>query len=241
MEADYTALVSAVLQQQKKLLAAKEQEQTDMLEYYTIWVHQIKTPIAAMRLILQEEDSPRSRELLAQLFRVEEYVQMVLAYLRMHSESTDFVLQEYELDKIVRQAVHRYAPMFIRKRIVLELEPISCRVLTDEKWLGFAIEQLLSNAIKYTDTGRIRIYTEGRDTLVIQDTGVGIAQEDLPRIWEKGFTGYNGRMEQRASGLGLYLVKHSLERLGHRISIVSKVGVGTTVRIDLHTEQLEKE
>lgn len=241
VEADYTALISAVLQQQKELLAAKEREQADMLEYYTIWMHQIKTPIAAMRLILQEEDSPRSRELLAQLFRIEEYVQMVLAYLRMHSESTDFVLQEYELDKIVRQAVRKYAPMFIRKKIVLELAPISSRVLTDEKWLCFAIEQLLSNAIKYTDAGSVRIYTEGTDTLVIQDTGIGIAPEDLPRIWEKGFTGYNGRVEQRASGLGLYLVKQSLNRLGHRISIVSQVGIGTTVRIDLHTEQLEKE
>ena len=123
----------------------------------------------------------------------------------------------------------------------MELEPISSRVLTDEKWLCFVIEQLLSNAIKYTDAGSVHIYTEGTDTLVIQDTGIGIAPEDLPRIWEKGFTGYNGRVEQRASGLGLYLVKHSLDRLGHRISIVSQVGLGTTVRIDLHADQLERE
>ncbi len=241
LEQDYEALLAAVLRHQMELVNAAEQAQTQMLEYYTLWVHEIKTPIAAMRLMLQEEDSARSRELLAQLFRVEEYVQMVLAYLRMHSESTDFVLQAYDLDKIVRQAVHKYAPMFIRKRIILQLEPISGQVLTDEKWLCFVVEQLLSNAIKYTDTGRVRIYMEADETLVIKDTGAGIAPEDLPRIWEKGFTGYNGRTDKRASGLGLYLVRRILTQLGHRISITSQVGRGTTVRVNLHVEPLETE
>lgn len=211
------------------------------MEYYTIWVHQIKTPIAAMRLQLQGEDSDSSRELLEELQRIEQYVEMVLTYLRLDSGSTDYVLKKYDLDDIIRQAVRKYASQFIRKKIRLTYEPLSCEVLTDEKWLLFVIEQVLSNALKYTRSGEISITLEAPKTLCIRDTGIGIAPEDLPRIFEKGFTGYNGRNDKKASGIGLYLCRRICSRLNHEIIITSKVDVGTEVRIDLDRKVLEVE
>ena len=204
-----------------------------MMEYYTLWAHQIKTPIAAMRLLLQSEDTEQNRELLAELFRVEQYVEMVLSYLRLGSTSNDFVIQKYPLESIVRQAVRKYAPLFIRKKIRLELGTLSSEVLTDEKWLCFVVEQLLSNSLKYTPKGTISIREEPGKVLVIEDTGIGIAQEDLPRIFEKGFTGKNGRSDKRATGLGLYLCRRVLEKLSHRMEIRSQPGKGTQVRLYL--------
>ena len=195
--------------------------------------HQIKTPIAAMRLIFQGDGTDQYHELQAQLFKIEQYVEMVMVYLRVGSDRTDFLLKEYELEGMVKQAVRKYASMFIRKKISVRLGQLKGKVLTDEKWLCFVIEQVISNAIKYTKDGYISIDSENETTLVIQDAGIGIAPEDLPRICEKGFTGYNGRSEKRASGIGLYLTKQILVKLGHGISFESEVGKGTIVRIEL--------
>ena len=212
-----------------------------MIDYYTLWVHQIKTPIAAMRLILQSGDLPQYKELQDQLFRIEQYVEMVLAYLRIGSNSTDFLLKKYDLENIVKQSVRKYAPMFIRKKIGVKLGNLKYKVLTDEKWLCFAIEQILSNAIKYTDEGYISIDTENETILVIKDTGIGIAPEDLPRICEKGYTGYNGRLDKRASGIGLYLTKQVLTMLGHRLSFESEIGKGTAIIINVPLRNHEEE
>ena len=209
-------------------------------DYFTLWAHQIKTPIAAMRLILQTRPENSAGELSQELFRVEQYVEMVLNYLRLDSDSTDFVFRTCDLDGIIRQCVRKYAKQFIRKKISLEYEGTDVQVLTDEKWLCFVIEQLLSNALKYTNTGSIRIFTQG-ETLVIEDTGIGIAPEDLPRVFEKGYTGYNGRTDKKATGIGLYLCKRILQKLGHEISISSVVGQGTSVSIDLSREVLRVE
>jgi hypothetical protein len=204
-----------------------------MLEYYTLWAHQIKTPIAAMELMLQQEENPDKAELRSQLFRIEQYVEMVLGYLRLDSDSTDLILQVQDLDKIVRSAIRKYASQFIRRRIGLVYEGLDKGVLTDEKWLGFVVEQILSNALKYTVSGQVSIFMEQPDTLVIQDTGIGIAPEDLPRIFEKGFTGFNGRTDQASTGIGLYLCKRVCNKLGHTLEISSQLGVGTTVRLGL--------
>ena len=190
-----------------------------------------------MRLILQNNETEEYHELQAQLFKIEQYVEMVMAYLRVGSDSTDFLLKEYELEDMVKQTVRKYAPMFIRKKISVKLGQLKYKVLTDEKWLCFAIEQILSNAIKYTNKGYILIDTENETTLVISDTGIGISPEDLPRICEKGFTGYNGRTDKRASGIGLYLTKQILTKLGHRISFESQIGKGTKVRIDMDSSK----
>lgn len=213
---------------------------SDMVDYYTMWVHQIKTPIASMHLILQKEDSEDSRRLRAELFRVEQYVQMVLCFLRLDSDFTDYVIKEYRVDDIIRPAVRRLAPQFIMKKLALEYEHTDEVALTDEKWLGFVVEQVLSNAVKYTSSGSISIKCDG-DRLVISDTGIGIAAEDLPRIFDKGYTGFNGRADRKASGIGLYLCRRICDNLGHSIKVESAAGHGTTIIIGLERDKLEVE
>ncbi len=242
VQAGYQALLQKLLLQYTDSLHASEQSEQDMISYYTLWVHQIKTPIAAMRLLLQTEENPAQAELEAELFRIEQYVDMVLGYLRVDGRSTDFVFERYSLEAIVKRAIRKYAKSFIRKKLILELYDLDCMVLTDEKWLLFVLEQLLSNALKYTGTGgTIRIYAEPGPVLVLADTGIGIAPEDLPRIFERGYTGYNGRHEQRSTGIGLYLCRRILTKLGHSISITSEIDRGTLVRISLEKPQIVSE
>ena len=212
----------------------------DMVDYYTMWAHQIKTPIASMHLILQKQDSEDSRRLRTELMRIEQYVEMVLCFLRLDSDSTDYVLKEYRLDDIIRTAIRKLAPQFIMKKLVLYYETIDKQVLTDEKWLGFVIEQVLSNAVKYTESGKVKISCEG-SKLVISDTGIGIAPDDLPRIFDKGYTGFNGRMDRKASGIGLYLCRRICNNLGHGITAESVPGQGTTIAIELERNNLEVE
>ena len=240
IEEDYRQLIRALGEEKQRQASAMDLRMSDMQDYFTLWAHQIKTPIAAMRLILQTKPENSAMEIEGELFRVEQYVEMVLNYLRLDSDSTDFVFRTCALDDIIRQCVRKYAKQFIRKRIRLEYEGTALQVLTDEKWLCFVIEQILSNALKYTAAGSIRIFTQG-ETLVIADTGMGIAPEDLPRVFEKGYTGYNGRTDKKATGIGLYLCKRILNRLGHEISISAQVGKGTRVSIDLSREELTVE
>ena len=237
IEEDYRQLIRALGEEKQRQASAMDLRMSDMQDYFTLWAHQIKTPIAAMRLILQTKPENSAMEIEGELFRVEQYVEMVLNYLRLDSDSTDFVFRTCALDDIIRQCVRKYAKQFIRKRIRLEYEGTALQVLTDEKWLCFVIEQILSNALKYTSAGSIRIFTQG-ETLVIADTGMGIAPEDLPRVFEKGYTGYNGRTDKKATGIGLYLCKRILNRLGHEISISAQVGKGTRVSIDLSREEI---
>lgn len=212
---------------------------SDMLDYYTLWIHQIKTPISAMKLILQMNDSDENRELKYELQRIEQYVEMVLCYLRLDSDSSDYVIKENDLDSIIKQAVRKFSSQFIRKKLSLVYEPVNMKVLTDEKWLLFVLEQVISNALKYTNDGSISIYVKN-STLFIADTGIGIASEDLPRIFEKGYTGCNGRIDKKASGIGLYLSKRICQKLGHTISAESSEQ-GTVISIDLSSERIEIE
>ncbi len=233
MEEDYTNLILNLNKEYKTYISKSDIAKSDMIDYYTMWVHQIKTPISAMKLLIQTSESEISSDLSSELFKIEQYVEMVLSYIRLGSNKNDFVLKEYDLDNIVRQAIRKYAPLFIRKKINLDFQPTNYKVLTDEKWLVFVIEQLLSNAIKYTNKGKISIYSLENKKLVIEDTGIGISKEDIPRIFDKGFTGYNGRTDKKATGLGLYLCKNILDKLSHKISIESEVGVKTKVILDL--------
>ena len=231
-EADYAALTAAMCSQQSRLLTQMNGRYQDMIDYYTLWAHQIKTPIASMRLSLQAEDSARSRRLLQELSRTEQYVEMVMVYIRLDGGS-DLVLRSCSVDAIVRASVRRFAGEFITHRLKLDYTPLDVSCVTDEKWLRFVVEQVLSNALKYTREGGISIYLEAPKTLVIRDTGIGIAPEDLPRIFEKGFTGYNGRGDQKASGLGLYLCRRVCAKLGHTITAESTPDHGTAIRIGL--------
>ena len=214
---------------------ANQKTLEEITDYYTMWAHQIKTPIFALRLLLQENPTV-NKEALTELFKIEQYVEMVLGYLRTEDMSSDLKLSRCALDSIIREQIHKYAGIFISKKLSLTYEGISENVLTDEKWLSFVIEQLLSNAIKYTRGGEIHIALRQPDTLLITDTGIGIAPEDLPRIFEKGFTGYNGRSDKESTGIGLYLCRRIAENLGCEISATSTVGIGTTVSLRFVSE-----
>lgn len=240
-EQAYQALLLALHTDRQKLKSDMNARYHDMTEYYTVWAHQIKTPIAAIRLALQNEDTPLSRRLTGEVGRVEQYVQMALTYLRLGSDSSDYLIRSCALDDIVRPAVRRFAGEFIQRKIQLNYQMLNYTVITDEKWLGFVVEQVLSNALKYTPQGSVSIYMEPEGVLCIRDTGIGVAPEDLPRVFEKGYTGYNGRSHRKASGLGLYLCREILTRLGHSVSAESQVDHGTTIRIDLRQHKTMQE
>ena len=236
----YQKLLRELDEVRRQVSSAADARERENMDYYTMWVHQIKTPIAAMGLLLQGDETDRGRELRSELFRIEQYVELVLSYLRLGSDSTDYVIRDHDLDSILRQAARKYATLFIRGKVSLELRPTNLRVLTDEKWLQLVVEQVLSNAVKYAPGGHVMIYA--RDArLIIEDDGVGIAREDLPRIFERGFTGCNGRMDKRATGIGLYLCRETCRRLGHTITAESEPGQGTRVIIGLERPLLEVE
>ena len=238
-DGDYQAVIRALQDEIAALGSSTAARYQDLTEYYTVWVHQIKTPITSMRLTLQNEDTPLSRKLNADLFQIEQYVEMVLAFMRLDASGSDYVFRSCGLDAVVKQSVAKFASEFIDRKISLFYEPIQGSVVTDEKWLSFVIEQLLSNALKYTRRGAIRIYLQEPLTLCIEDTGIGIAPEDLPRVFEKGYTGCNGRSDKKASGLGLYLCKRICGNLGAGIRVASEPGRGTTVYLDLEQYDLK--
>ena len=238
LEKDYQEIIRKLKEEEEYSHKKATEEYNNMVEYYTVWAHQIKTPIASMRLQLQSEDTDVARRLNGDLNRIEEYVGMVLAFLRLDSDSTDYVISEIDLDKVIKASIRKFARDFISKKLSMDYEPLNTKVLSDEKWLSFVIEQIISNAVKYTKTGGIRIYMEDPGILCIEDTGIGISEEDLPRIFENGYTGFNGRQDKRASGIGLYLCKRICDNLGHRISAVSTPGTGTRIILDLNRQDL---
>lgn len=241
-EQDYIALLDTLQQEKEAVQAKMERSYRDMVDYYTLWAHQIKTPIASMRLTLQNEDSDTARQLMEELQRIEQYVEMVLVFLRLDSDSTDYVFREIDLDRLLHDVVRKFSTQFIRRKIRLSYEPLGVKVLTDEKWLSFVVEQVLSNALKYTPAGgTITLSLQKPLTLCIKDTGIGIAPEDLPRVFEKGYTGYNGRTDKKASGIGLYLCRRICRNLGHTITAVSPKEGGTQIQIDLDHRELQVE
>lgn len=225
--------------------------QSQMRDYYSMWVHQIKTPISAMKLLLEAEreelgqlicDDEQSQYLLSdnmdsfedELFRIEEYVSMALQYQRVSSTENDFVLEKVSVDGVIRDTIKKYAKIMIRRHIGIDYSGTGQEVYTDGKWLAFMLEQILSNAIKYTPHGVVTIETaeeKDRFFITIKDTGIGIKAEDLPRVFEKGYTGYNGHADKKATGIGLYLCRQMADKLGHTIRMESEIGKGTKVWI----------
>lgn len=245
-EQDYQNIIKNLKEQNSELKSQERIFKQEMSDYYSMWVHQIKTPIAAMHVLQQtlEEEYPEEKyikEIKLELFKIEQYVEMVLTYLRMGEMSGDLKFEKYSLDAIVRQVIRKYSQMFILRKIHLQYAKTSQCIVTDEKWLQFVLEQVLSNALKYTkDGGMIFIYTEEKENkkcLVIEDSGIGIQAEDLPRVFEKGFTGYNGRADKKSTGIGLYMCKKIMERLNHQIWIESEVDKGTKVYLALAREE----
>lgn len=238
---DYQNAIRRLGNEYRNYVSESERKYENMMDYYTVWAHQIKTPISSMKLAFQGEDSTLSRRLSVDLFRIEQYVDMVLVYLRLDSEYTDYVFKECNMDEVIKNSVKKIASEFIGRKLSLEYEPEDVTVVSDSKWLGFVIGQLISNALKYTKEGGITIYFREPKVLVIEDTGIGIAAEDLPRIFEKGYTGYNGRTGGNASGIGLYLCKRICENLRIGIHAESEVGRGTKMVLDLNQYELKDE
>ena len=229
----------ALLEMDKKNRAIEEREKlNDLMDYYTLWAHQIKTPIAASSLLVGEiEDKKVKNQLEQELFKIESYVNIVLQYLRLESFHEDLVLKKENAEDLVKEIVKKYAIFFIQKGLSLSLHDLDRTIITDKKWFVVILEQVLSNSLKYTSQGGIEIYFQ-EDTLYIRDSGLGIQDADLLRVFERGFSGYNGRLTQQSSGLGLYLSKKIADELGHQISIASQVGQGTTVMISFSEKKM---
>ena len=226
----YHKIIEKLYEELEKLTQENRQKNIDMVDYYSMWVHQIKTPIAAMNFLLDNEEVDQ-KILQQELFKIERYVEMVLTYIRLDSISSDYVITKINLDEVVKDSVKKYATIFINKKIKLNYVSHETMVISDKKWLSFAFEQILGNSVKYTSTGGEITIETCENKLIIEDNGMGIKEEDLPRIFEKGFTGFNGRYEKKSSGLGLYLCKKTLDKLGHHVEISSKVGEGTRIEI----------
>ena len=235
------ALAEKLEELESELYQKKSEAQsklTDLLDYYTLWVHQIKTPIAASRLLVAEvSDREVKQQLEQEIFKIDSYTNLVLQYLRLESFHDDLVFEKVQVEDLVKDMVRKYALFFIQKGLTVNLHDLDKTIVTDKKWLLVVIEQILSNSLKYTKEGGLEIYMEGQE-LCIKDTGIGIKNSDVLRVFERGFSGYNGRLTQQSSGLGLYLSKKISEELGHQIRIESEVGIGTTVRIKFSNSNL---
>ena len=239
-ESIYRDLLETLFLEKNAAISSANKRYEDTSDYFAMWAHQIKTPITAMSLALQSSEASEKEELLEYLQRIEQYVEMALCYVHLDGDESDLVIKRHSRDDIVRQAVRRFSKQFIHRRISLVYEPLEVDVLTDEKLLVFVIEQLISNALKYTKRGSVEIALEapGVPILIIRDTGIGIAPEDLPRVFERGFTGNNGRSDKRATGIGLYLCRRICERLGSEISAKSDAS-GTELRLDLRSADVD--
>ncbi len=228
LEAEYERLLRELGEVFGELKSKHERTQSESLEYYTLWVHQIKTPIAALSLVLERMDGETAGIIKQELFKIERYADMALRYVKLSDIASDLVIEPCRLGEAVRESVKKFGIPIVYKKLKVEIGDIDATVLSDKRWLAFILEQLISNAVKYTSSGRIRICMEA-DGLAVEDSGIGIRPEDLPMIFAKGFTGRNGRMDGRASGIGLYLAKKAADALGITIRVKSRIGEGTTV------------
>ena len=242
IEYDYQELAKKLYQAKQELISKNRIAKKELLDYYGMWVHQIKTPIAALDILLQNTERMLYQldekemmqkaisvsDMKMELFKIEQYVEMALNYLRVEDISSDLVFKKHELDDMVRQVIRKYAKIFISKKIKIDFKLTKACIVTDEKWFIFVLEKIISNALKYIKKGQIFIYMKEK-SLVIEDTGIGIPAEDLPRIFEKGFTGYNGIENKKSTGIVLYLCKNIMDKLQWNITVDSEVGSGTKI------------
>lgn len=226
----YLDIINELLKENRKQVSQFQKKVSDVNDYFSIWVHQIKTPIASMKLKIDNEQMDLL-QLASDLNRIDHYVDLVLSFLKFDEEKIDLYFRKTDVDRIMRESLKKFSNDFIIKKIRLDYKLSKREVLTDEKWLSFVFDQLLSNALKYTDKGTISIYYDEDSCLCIKDSGIGIALADMERLFEKGFTGYNGRQYKKASGIGLYMCKRMCDKLNTAISIESVVNEYTLVKL----------
>ena len=207
-------------------------QKDDLNAYFLMWLHQIKTPMTVSKLLLDKPDESTTSKLKMQLMYIEQYINMAMNYLKMIDHSTDMDITQVNLDDIIKNLLKKYSLLFIHNHISLDYQSNAKYVVSDSKWLTILIEQILSNALKYTENGKISIqYLEDKHALEIKDTGIGIRSEDIPKIFDRGYSGFNGRMNEKSSGLGLYLAKKISERLNIQIEVESKLSKGSIFRL----------
>ena len=207
-------------------------EKRDHQDFITSWIHEVKVPIAASRLLMENSDG-RTVESLVDKFedeldKIENYVEQALYFTRIDSFSRDYFITEVPLNEVIKKSVKKFAKSFINKQIRFHMDDIQQVVHTDSKWLGFIIDQVFSNSLKYTEEGEeisVQFEEDRKEKrLLIQDTGIGIKPEDIGRVFDKGFTGSIGRSHAKSTGIGLYLAKQMALKLGHDLSIQSEEG-----------------
>ena len=221
-----------LLNENRNLKSEMLNQKDDLNAYFLMWLHQIKTPMTVSKLLLEKPDETTNTKLKMQLMYIEQYINMAMNYLKMIDHSTDMDITEVNLDDIIKNLLKKYSLLFIHNHISLEYQSNLTYVISDSQWLTILIEQILSNALKYTENGKIAIqYLEEKHALEIRDTGIGIRSEDIPKIFDRGYSGFNGRMNEKSSGLGLYLARKISERLNIQIEVESKLSKGSIFRL----------
>ncbi|MGX7013792.1 sensor histidine kinase [Vagococcus silagei] len=229
---DYQQLFLEAVADKEKMRTELTQQNQYLFDYYSMWTHQIKTPLAALDLLVQNQSETQlTTQMKNEIFKVDDYLGMMLHYLKLNHVETDFVITRVNLGEVVKSVIRKYATFFIQKNLSVKIEPFEKEVITDEKWLTFMLEQIIFNSIKYTQKGGVSVRLVG-ERLSIEDTGIGILAQDLPRIFEKGYTGFNGREDKKATGLGLHLCQEIGCKLDLSLTAFSEVGKGTKIQID---------
>lgn len=220
--------VNQLLIENRQLKNTIDIERKDLEEYFLLWVHQIKTPITVSDLILQKEKNPYTCQLKEQMFYIREYTNMAINYMKLKDRQADMDIAEVEIDKLLKSLLRKYSGLFIDKNISLDYQPIDTKIITDAKWATILIEQILANALKYTNSGKITLsFDRDKNALKVKDTGIGIKSEDINKIFDRGYSGFNGRINEKSSGIGLYLVKKIAILLNIKIEVCSTVNVGS--------------
>lgn len=242
-EKSFRTLATAYQRSRNTDAATAATAERERLDYFTLWVHQIKTPISALDLMAQSGE-PVDRELLRQeVFKIGQYADAALNFQRLQSLRNDLALTDVPLYPLCCAVVKKLRPIFLYRKISLYMVPFEGAALSDAKWLGMAITQVLTNSLKYTpEGGTVTIALREPQVLTIRDTGVGIRAEDLPRVFDRGFTGHIGRTGrdcEKSTGIGLYLCKQACDKLGHTVSLASPPEGGVVVTFDLRRERFE--
>ncbi|MFR9275268.1 sensor histidine kinase [Finegoldia magna] len=197
----------------------------DIQEYFSMWVHQIKTPITCLEILTED-----NKEMKMQLKSIDNYTNMAINYLKLNLHEKDMDISAVDVDNLLNMLIKKYSLLFINSHISLDFRKNGLKCITDSKWLSVLLEQILSNAIKYSENSQIILDSFKKDNsvvILIEDHGIGIPEEDINRIFDKGYSGFNGRLKQKSSGLGLYLAKSIADKLDIRLKVDSTVGQGS--------------
>lgn len=207
-------------------------------EYIELWVHEIKTPIASTKLIIENNKSELTKSIEEEIDKVEKYIEQALFYARSNALEKDYIIKELDLKSIVNKVIRRNSKILIEKKIKMEISDLEKIVYTDSKWIEFILNQIVGNSIKYIDNkkieNKIKFYTRNigeNIVLYIEDNGIGMNERDIIKAFEKGYTGENGRIYGKSTGMGLYLCKKLTQKLGLGINIQSEIKKGTKVSI----------